>query len=59
MVTMAKGLGSLVIAEGIEKPAEYETLKLLKVDYGQGFLFARSSTELCDIDRSWSRMART
>jgi EAL domain-containing protein (putative c-di-GMP-specific phosphodiesterase class I)/GGDEF domain-containing protein len=59
MVTMAKGLGSMVIAEGIEKPAEYETLKLLKVDYGQGFLFARPRPELCDIDRSWSRMARS
>ena len=50
---MAKGLGSLVIAEGIEKTAEFETLE---VDYGQDSLFPRPNPELCDIYRSWSRM---
>ena len=53
MVGMAKGLGSQIVAEGIEQPEEYETLKLLNVDYGQGYLFAKPSPELCDIDRSW------
>lgn len=53
MVNMAKGLGSQIIAEGIETPEEYETLKALDVDYGQGYLFGKPSPELQDIDRSW------
>ena len=55
MVNMGKGLGSQIIAEGIEKPEEYETLKILNVDYGQGYLFAKPNSELCNIDRSWCR----
>ena len=38
-----------------EKPEEYETLKILNVDYGQGYLFAKPNSELCNIDRSWCR----
>lgn len=53
MVTMAKGLNSQIIAEGIETPEEYHALKALNVDYGQGYLFAKPCAELGDIDRSW------
>lgn len=53
MVNMAKGLGSQIIAEGIETPEEYETLLALDIDYGQGYLFGKPSAELQDIDRSW------
>lgn len=55
MVNMAKGLGSQIIAEGIETPEEYETLLALDVDYGQGYLFGKPSPSLEDIDRSWRR----
>ena len=53
MVNMAKGLGSQIIAEGIETPEEYETLLALDVDYGQGYLFGKPCPDLEDIDRSW------
>ncbi|MBI3771858.1 MAG: EAL domain-containing protein [Gammaproteobacteria bacterium] len=53
MVNMAKGLGSQIIAEGIETPEEYETLLALDVDYGQGYLFGKPCPDLEDINRSW------
>ena len=47
MVALAKNIKSLVIAEGIETKEEYEKLKELNVDYGQGYLFARPNEKLC------------
>lgn len=41
MVSLARGIKSQVIAEGIETRAEYEKLKELGVDYGQGYLFGK------------------
>ncbi|MFZ5472298.1 MAG: EAL domain-containing protein [Myxococcota bacterium] len=41
MVAVGKAVSSVVIAEGIEDPAERETLRSLGVKWGQGFLFAR------------------
>lgn len=38
---MARDLGIMVIAEGIESPQEAEQLVDLGVDYGQGYLFAK------------------
>ena len=38
---LAQTLGLEVVAEGIEKPEQYERLKRLPVDGGQGFLFCR------------------
>jgi EAL domain-containing protein (putative c-di-GMP-specific phosphodiesterase class I) len=48
MVALAKNIGSLIIAEGVETKAEYEKLKELKVTYGQGYLFGKPLEELCD-----------
>lgn len=41
MVSLSKGLGSNIIAEGIETRAEYEMLRSLDVNYGQGYLFGK------------------
>ena len=38
---MARDLGTMVVAEGIESPYEAEQLLELGVDYGQGYLFAK------------------
>lgn len=48
MVSLAEKIGSLVIAEGVETKEEYEKLRELKVTYGQGYLFARPTEELCE-----------
>jgi len=48
MVALAKNIGSLVIAEGIETKAEYEKLRELEVQYGQGYLLGKPAEELCD-----------
>ncbi len=48
MVTLAKSIGSLIIAEGVEKKEEYEKLMELNVTYGQGYLFGKPSEKLCD-----------
>ncbi len=41
MVTLCRDLGMLVIAEGIETPAERDTLISLGCDHLQGYLFAK------------------
>ncbi|MBU0675221.1 MAG: EAL domain-containing protein [Proteobacteria bacterium] len=41
LVNLAKGIGSEVIAEGIETIDEYEKVKELGVSFGQGYLFGR------------------
>jgi diguanylate cyclase (GGDEF)-like protein len=41
IVQLAKSLGLEVIAEGVETNAQRKYLTLEKVDFGQGFLFAR------------------
>jgi EAL domain-containing protein (putative c-di-GMP-specific phosphodiesterase class I)/GGDEF domain-containing protein len=41
MVNFADGQGALVIAEGVERREEFETIKALGVHYTQGFLFHR------------------
>jgi diguanylate cyclase (GGDEF)-like protein/PAS domain S-box-containing protein len=40
VVTMAHALGMITIAEGIESDAQYEHLRALDCDQGQGYLFA-------------------
>lgn len=40
IVTMAHKLDIRVIAEGVETPYQYELLRAMKCDYGQGFLFS-------------------
>ena len=41
MVDFAGKTGAVTIAEGVETDEEYATLRRLKVDYGQGYLFAK------------------
>lgn len=41
MVNFADGQGALVIAEGVERREEFETVRELGVHYTQGFLFHR------------------
>jgi len=52
MVTMAERLGSLLIAEGVETKEEYQKLRELKVNYGQGYLFARPGETLCPVNKA-------
>ena len=40
VVTMAHALGMITVAEGIENDAQYEYLRTLDCDQGQGYLFA-------------------
>ncbi len=48
MVSLAQGIGSLIVAEGIETKGEYRKLKELGVTYGQGYLFARPAAKLSE-----------
>jgi len=41
IVTLARGMGQLTIAEGVETETSLAVLRELGVDYGQGYLFAR------------------
>jgi EAL domain-containing protein (putative c-di-GMP-specific phosphodiesterase class I) len=41
MVQLARGLGMVPLAEGIESPGEVEFLRRAGCTRGQGFLFAR------------------
>jgi EAL domain-containing protein (putative c-di-GMP-specific phosphodiesterase class I) len=40
-------LGTLVVAEGIETPAERDTLLRLRFDLFQGYLFAKPQRGFC------------
>lgn len=41
IVALARSLGVVVVAEGIEEPAQLEALRAMGCDYGQGYLFAK------------------
>jgi diguanylate cyclase (GGDEF)-like protein/PAS domain S-box-containing protein len=41
VVALARSLGVVVVAEGIEEPAQLEALKAMGCDFGQGYLFAK------------------
>jgi len=42
MVSFAERVGSVIVAEGVERPEEREVLAELGVAYGQGWLFSRA-----------------
>jgi EAL domain-containing protein (putative c-di-GMP-specific phosphodiesterase class I) len=41
IISLGRGIGAKVIAEGIEKPEELKTLRTIGIDYGQGYLLGR------------------
>ena len=41
IIAMADRLGLTVVAEGIETPAQFEALRALGCDLGQGYLLSR------------------
>lgn len=41
VITLAHALGLKVVAEGVETAEEYDELRRLKCDVGQGYYFAR------------------
>ncbi len=41
-VALAKGLGITITAEGIETEPQYAALRLIEVDFMQGYFFSRS-----------------
>jgi EAL domain-containing protein (putative c-di-GMP-specific phosphodiesterase class I) len=49
----------VVVAEGVEREADLDTVRGLAVDAAQGYLFARPSTDLAAL-REWmaSRFSR-
>jgi EAL domain-containing protein (putative c-di-GMP-specific phosphodiesterase class I) len=47
MVSIAHGVGSRVVAEGIETDWQLNLARCLEVDYGQGYLFSKP---LCEAD---------
>jgi len=44
LVLLAERIDSQVIAEGVEKEEEFETLREMNVPFGQGFLFSPPTT---------------
>ncbi|MEM6453939.1 MAG: EAL domain-containing protein [Acidobacteriota bacterium] len=41
LVDLARKIGSRAIAEGLERREEFDTVRALGIDYGQGYLFAQ------------------
>jgi EAL domain-containing protein (putative c-di-GMP-specific phosphodiesterase class I) len=41
IVSLGRGIGAKVIAEGIEVPEELQTLRTIGIDYGQGYLLGK------------------
>ena len=41
IISLGRGIGAKVIAEGIEVPEELKTLRTIGIDYGQGYLLGR------------------
>jgi diguanylate cyclase (GGDEF)-like protein len=39
----AREVGARIVAEGVERPEELETLRAMDIEYGQGWLFGRPS----------------
>ncbi|EQD61800.1 Diguanylate phosphodiesterase, predicted domain protein, partial [mine drainage metagenome] len=56
LVELSAELGAVIVAEGIETPAELAALSRLNVPYGQGYLLGRPAA-LPDLKRERSRQA--
>ena len=41
IISLAANLGINIVAEGIETPQQMYQLKMLKCEYGQGYLFSK------------------
>ncbi len=52
LVSLSTGIGSLIVAEGVETREEYWKLKELGVTYGQGYLFGKPSPDINAISAS-------
>ncbi len=50
IVSLAESLDLVVVAEGIEHPAQAEQLRAMRAHYGQGYLFSRPVAP----DRFWA-----
>lgn len=55
LVLLALDLGATVTGEGVERPAELETLATLGVDHAQGFLLGRPRVDQAAWNRWWRR----
>ncbi|MFC1523454.1 EAL domain-containing protein [Thermodesulfobacteriota bacterium] len=53
MASMAQDLGALVIAEGVETKEEYQILKEMDIQYGQGYLFGRPSETIEPVNKDF------
>ena len=56
MASMARNVGAVLIAAGVETWAEAETLIQCGVEWAQGFLFARPAPQPAPLDSQMSRM---
>jgi EAL domain-containing protein (putative c-di-GMP-specific phosphodiesterase class I)/GGDEF domain-containing protein len=54
VVRMAHSLGLLVVAEGVERPAELRAVRDAGCDFVQGFLIARPTPDLADLSPSYA-----
>lgn len=50
LITVCRDLGMIVVAEGVETPAERDTVAALGCDLLQGYLFARPAAPFPDVD---------
>jgi len=49
-VSLAESLNLVVVAEGIEEPAQADQLRAMRASYGQGYLFSPPVAP----DRMWA-----
>ncbi|MDH5833453.1 EAL domain-containing protein [Luteimonas kalidii] len=59
VVQIGRGVGSTLLAEGVETAAEYHTLRELGIDLFQGYLFGRPALERLEPvpDATWRSLA--
>jgi EAL domain-containing protein (putative c-di-GMP-specific phosphodiesterase class I) len=51
LVGVAADLDAVIVAEGVERPDDLDTIRGLDVDAAQGYLFARPSTDRTDVTK--------